>query len=100
MMGEVYFEDEIALFARGMVDSSLHGRLFGETLCFDVLDSGCSKNVCSERWLNEYVATLDDGLRREITFEPSEARFRFGDGTVFTSRKKAVIPAEIKTFIF
>ena len=28
-------------------------------------------------------------------YEPSEARFRFGDGTVFISRKKAVIPAEI-----
>ena len=34
--------------------------LIGETLSMTVLDSGCTKTVCGETWLNCYLKTLSD----------------------------------------
>ena len=91
---EVCIEENITLFAKGL-DPKLNERLLGETLGCGVLDSGCFRNVCSDIWLQEYIKTLSDYVKSFVVEKETDARFRFGDGSVFVSSKKVIIPVQI-----
>ena len=69
--------------------------LFGETVGCAIVDSGCSRTVCGELWLNNYLGTLSKQDRFLIYSEPSNSKFRFGDGKVFISTKKLHLPVYI-----
>ena len=60
-----------------------------------VLDSGCSRTVCGENWLNSYVASLDEIGRKKIKSAVSQEVFKFGDGTCIESKGKYSIPAKL-----
>ena len=85
---DVNLEEEVAitLFTRS-------GKLLSETIGCGVLDTGCTKNVCSEYWLTTYLDTLGHQERNSVTYQDSDSKFKFGDGTVNQSKTKVTIPA-------
>lgn len=64
------------------------------------MDTGCSKSVCSEIWLNKYIQTLGEKVKEKITHESSDTLFRFGDSQVYQAIKNVKIPAEIEVTKF
>ena len=49
--------------------------LIGETLSMVVLDSGCTKTVCGETWLNCYLEPLSDEDKKPLHVEDSNSVF-------------------------
>ena len=93
---DTYYEEEeigITLFTKGM--ECYQGKLLSETVGCAVLDSGCIKNVCSQYWLDMYLETLSDKDRSSVIYTDSNARFRFGDGSVYESKYRVKFPANI-----
>ena len=66
--------------------------LLGETIGKVLLDSGCSKTVCGEPWLNSFLDTLTAAEREKIVFENSAAVYRFGDGERMQAVKCVSLP--------
>lgn len=66
-----------------------------EEMGFAILDSGCTRTVSGERWLNCYYESLDDDMRRCVSEEKSSAIFRFGSGEPAKSLKRVTVPATI-----
>ena len=52
------------------------GTLIIETLSMAVLDSGCTKTVCGETWLNCYLETLSDEDKKLLHVEDSNSFFQ------------------------
>ena len=93
-MDAEYEEVHVTLFTKGL-ESECQSHLLGDTIGCAVLDSGCSRNVCSDKWLHCYIESLSDAQRQQLTYEHSDRKFRFGDNRVLTSMTKATIPANI-----
>ena len=66
----------ITLFSQEMYECYMT-KVVGETLNCAVLGSGCTKNVCSESWLTNYLDTLTENDSSKVVASNS---FRFGDG--------------------
>lgn len=63
-----------------------------EALGSAVIDTACTRTVCGEKWLDNYV----DGLNQnELETQTSAKAFRFGDGRLVHSTKRVTIPAVI-----
>ena len=60
-----------------------------------VLDSGCTKSVTGEMWLNDYLQTLSEQDRLHVSKRSNDATFRFGDGAEVTSSKLVKFPVVI-----
>ena len=60
-----------------------------------VLDSGCTKSVTGEMWLDEYFQTLSRQDRLQVSETSNDATFRFGDRAEVTSSKLVKIPVVI-----
>ena len=58
-----------------------------------VLDSACTSTVCGRAWLDNYVSSLSEKDRCQVTSEPSSRVFKFGGGTQLKSEGEYVIPA-------
>lgn len=58
-----------------------------------VLDSACTKNVCSQLWLDTFVRSLSQSAQSKIVCTPSNNKFRFGGGELLRSKGKYIIPA-------
>ena len=69
--------------------------MIGETLGCAILDTGCSKTVCSKVWLDEYLETLDEKQKLDVQYEKSNTHFRFGDGSIHQAIQKVKMPAQI-----
>ena len=54
--------------------------LVEEVLGCAVNDSGCSKTVAGEKWIEMYKNTLSKECREEIKMMPSKQLFKFGQG--------------------
>ena len=65
----------------------------GETLGAAVLDSGCTKNVCGETWLQCYLESLNEENKAKVVYSKSTTNFRFGAGEKVQSIKVVRIPA-------
>ena len=59
-----------------------------ETLSMAVLDSGCTKTVCGETWLNCYLKTLSDEDTKLLHVEDCNSVFKFGNSKLIKSNKK------------
>ena len=66
-----------------------------ETYGCGILDSGCSKNVCGSLWIDRYLETLEEKQLKQVKYEKSVSKFRFGNPTVYNSLHKVTIPASI-----
>ena len=60
-----------------------------------VLDSGCTKTVCSKTWLNCSLESLSSEELDNIKSEWSETIFKFGNGKICHSIKQITIPVVI-----
>ena len=91
-----YYEEEVhvTLFAKGLSEQST-SQLLGETIGCAVLDSGCSRNVCSDKWLHCFIQSLDEEEQNQIKYKDSNKKFRFGDNSVHHSMTTATIPITI-----
>ena len=67
----------------------------GESFHSAILDSGCSRTVCGETWFKCYRDSLSNEHQNKIQEFDSNVDFKFGDGKVCRSMKKAIIPASI-----
>ena len=84
----------ITLFSQEMHECYM-AKFVGETLNCAVLDSGCTKNVCGESWLTNYLDTLTESDRFKVVVEKSSSSFRFGNGKSLNSKKMVTFPAQI-----
>ena len=66
-----------------------------ETFGCGILDSGCSKNVCGVVWLDSYLDTLNDEDLKLVRYEESDATFKFGNPTIYSSIHKVTFPGKI-----
>ena len=66
-----------------------------ETFGCGILDSGCSKNVCGLEWMEAYINTLSEDQLKSIKYEDSDAKFKFGNPTIYKSIHKVTFPANI-----
>ena len=66
-----------------------------ETFGCGILDSGCSKNVCGLEWMEAYINTLSEDHLKHIKYEDSDAKFKFGNPTIYKSIHKVTFPANI-----
>ena len=83
----------ITLFTK---ESQLDHEIFVvESLGAAIIDTACTKTVCGEKWLNNYVEKMDKSLEGNYTTSKSNRKFRFGDGNVVLSDRKVTIPAKI-----
>lgn len=69
--------------------------LVGETLSMAILDSGCTKTVCGEEWLQCYLNTLNDRELKSVIERKSATIFKFGSGKHVTSVKNVTLPTII-----
>ena len=68
----------ITLFSQEMHECYMT-KFVGETLNCTVLDSGCTKNVCGESWLTNYLDILTASDRSKAVVEKCSNSFRFCD---------------------
>ena len=61
--------------------------LVAETFNMALLDSGCTKTVCGEAWLQHYVQSLSYEYKQLETLESINI-FKFGDNKVIKSLKR------------
>ena len=59
------------------------------------LDSGCTKNVRGRSWLSNYLDTLIETDRLQVSEKTSRTSFRFGDENSVKSEKTVIFPANI-----
>ena len=70
--------------------------LGGHTSGHMLLDSGCSKNVAGQAWIEDYIDGLDDEHKSKVKInEDTEHSFRFGGGTVYKANSEYIIPATV-----
>ena len=69
--------------------------LVGETLGMAILDSGCTKTVCGDDWLQCLLGTLSSDELNQVTEKESSAIFKFGNGEPVHSTKLVTIPTQI-----
>ena len=50
-----------------------------------IVDTGCTKTVAGEEWLNNYLKNLDDSLTNQVEANPSSRILKFGDGHKVTA---------------
>ena len=70
-------------------------KLVSESSLSALLDSGCSKTVCGEKWFENYLSQLSDYDRNHIKEKNSSSSFTFGDGSGEPSLKRVEIPCYI-----
>ena len=58
-----------------------------------VLDSACSRTLCGETWINDYIEHLDETDRSKIKYEQGERMLKFGGGTYLYSKGPYSLPA-------
>ena len=87
-------EVHITLFSK-TVQECYAENFLGETLSYAILDSGCTKSVCSRVWLQCYLDALNESDKSSVQEQESSSKFKFGDGALQTSLKKVIIPADI-----
>ena len=78
-------------------DIDQNSSLLRETIDKCILDSGCTKTVCGEKWLLNYLETLSHNDREKVKYKYSNNSFRFGVGNTYKSKAEANIPIFINS---
>lgn len=58
-----------------------------------VIDTACTRTVCGEKWLDNYLESIKDTSTVQSVY--SKKPFRFGDGNIVYSFRKVSLPANI-----
>jgi len=85
---------QIELFQHSSSDEKM--KLFvGETIGCAVIDSGCSKTVAGNKWVQCYMDQLDEKDLNKIEQCLSNQTFKFGQGDALASKGKIKLPAKV-----
>ena len=60
-----------------------------------VLDSTCSSTVCGDKWINNYIQSLDSIDKTKVKQKDGHRVFKFGGGTCLKSKSEYSLPAVI-----
>ena len=60
-----------------------------------VLESGCTKTVCGEKWLTRCLELLPADDKKQVIGRKSDASFRFGYSEEIKAIKSGELPARI-----
>ena len=71
--------------------ASVQVAYMSESLGCAILDTACTKTVCGEAWLNDFMKRC----KTDLKFFPTTSFYVFGDGDVVQARKKVFLPLEI-----
>lgn len=90
---------------RPKVDDEVHITLIAQnepngmedTFGMAILDSGCTKTVCGDKWSSCYIDGLEDSVSSQIEKMPLSTGFRFGEGKRVTSMKSLKLPCKISS---
>ena len=85
-------EVNITLMAQADDSTVKMDLLLGETMGKVLLDSGCSKTVCGEAWLDSFMDTLTTNEKSGIVYDKCSAVYRFGDGERVKAEKSVILP--------
>ena len=88
-------EDELYVCYEKTFSVQSGSKLMKEAVDYGILDTACTSTVCGIEWLDMYIKGLTSEERTKIKEENSESTFRFGDGRVYESLKKVVLPIKI-----
>ena len=66
--------------------------LLEECKGYAILDCGCPKTVCGEKWMKDYIRTLSEEDQHDIKISPSKQSFTFGDGRAVKANRRMRIP--------
>ena len=64
-----------------------------------LIDSGCANTVCGETWLANYQKGLTEFQRAQVSEQPSNQAFTFGDSLTFVSTRKVTLPCTIGSVV-
>ena len=92
---ETYMVHEILLHQNEIKDQKQLQTLVAETWNCGILDSGASKTVCGEKWLEEFIESLSLVDREKVQYYSSKSIYKFGDGERIQANGGARIPAFI-----
>ena len=71
------------------------GSFLAETEDKGLLDTGATSTVCGRKWLNDYVGCLPPWRAEQVTIQPCNVFFRFGNGGVVRAKELVKIPVEM-----
>ena len=77
------------------IDIGAMNNFVHETLNQAVLDSGCSKTVCGEKWYKNFVESSASKQSEIKEKQCKPSTFRFGDGRGVTSKMTVILPVTI-----
>ena len=66
-----------------------------ETFNIAVLDCGAVKNVCGNKWLEQYIDTLSPSDKKRVEYSPTKNVYKFGCGSKCSASTNVTIPAVI-----
>ena len=69
--------------------------LLAEAWGAGLVDSGASRTVCGEKWLEEYILCLSDDDQLAVSYFSTNSIFKFGDGQSIQAKQGVKIPAYI-----
>ena len=87
------FTYDVVLYQSNLITPEDFTIFLSEASVSAILDSGASSSVAGKKWLDSYVTGLPDKAQKQIEYENSNARFKFGSGKQFPSLSRAKIPA-------
>ena len=85
---------KLSLFSKKVYNCYIN-KFVRKTFNHAVLDSGCTKTVCRESWLNNYIDTLPAGDKQKVVESKSDTKFKFRDGNTVQVTKEVEIPVQI-----
>ena len=69
--------------------------IVNETFGKGIVDSGCTRTVCGNNWINNFVSKLSSLQREKIKKSNSQSSILFGGGTVSYSWANCKIPSSL-----
>ena len=69
--------------------------LLTETVNKAVIDSGCTKTCCGQKWYDSYMQSLTADELKSIEPKETNAVFKFGDSTPVSAEKKVLLPMKM-----
>ena len=85
---------KLILFSKKVYNCYIN-KFVRKTFNHAVLDSGCTKTVYRESWLNNYIDTLSAGDRQKVIESKSDTKFKFRDSNTVQVTKEVEIPVQI-----
>lgn len=83
----------LTLFTQDKIKMTANEVFVAEVKNAAVIDTACTRTVCGEKWLQDYMDTVGDNVKVLYSHKP----FKFGDGNIVYSSKRVQLPATVGT---